>query len=158
MNTLSLRNKPDESGDIRVWVFIDGEKKFQVGIECLEDCFLTRDPVSGDPYLKNVLLKSEAEKIIDYGFCVGDCCESTLAEIYFSPDSVRWTSIRPSIAEVPDASPEYTFERQAYDTEINRCIAAMTRHLSTLYRDLRYPPNKAEQGGGGQPATRSESI
>jgi len=53
MNTISLQNEPDESGDIRVWVFIDGEKLFQVGIECLEDCFLTRDPVCGDLYLKN---------------------------------------------------------------------------------------------------------
>lgn len=143
MNTLSLRNEPDASGDIRVWVYIDGEKMFQVGIECLEDCFLTRDPVA-DPYLKNVLLNSESEKIIDYGFCVEGCCESTVAEIRYSRDAVSWRSVRPSIADVPDEPREYTFDRQAYDIEINRCIAAMTRHLSTLYRDLRYPPNKAE--------------
>lgn len=144
MNSFALHAEYDESGDIRVWTFIDGEKKFQVGIECLQDCFLTRDPVSDDSCIKAYLINPAFEKIIDYGFCVEDCCESTIAEVHYDAEFVRWTSIRTSIAESSDNSIEYVFDRCIYDTEINQCISAMAQHLRSLYHNLRYPI-KAEQ-------------
>lgn len=143
MNALRLQTEPDERGDVRIWVFVDGEKRFQVGIECLEDCFLTRGPVVSDPYLKNCLLKSASEKIIDYGFCVEDCCASTVASIEFSPQEVRWTGVRLSTAEPDSAQASYVFEREAYDIEVERCVAFLARHYQRLYTELRYPP-KAE--------------
>lgn len=144
MNVIRLQAEADERGDVRIWVFIDDEKRFQVGIECLEDCFLTRGPVVGDPYLKNCLLKSASEKIIDYGFCVEDCCASTVASIDYSPGEVRWSDLRLSTAEPDNAKISYVFAREAYDIEVERCVAFLARHYQRLYTELRCPPRKPQ--------------
>lgn len=145
MNTLKTETEIDEQGRLRIWVFIDGEKRFVVGIDCLQDCFLTRGAPATDFYLKNHLLRSPCEKIIDYGFCVEDCCASTLAEIHYEPEVVRWTHLRPSTGEVADPSIGYVFAREAYDLEVGRCVVFLLEHYYDLYMRLRYPNYQPEE-------------
>ncbi|TVQ50834.1 MAG: hypothetical protein EA377_13810 [Phycisphaerales bacterium] len=137
MNLLRLQSDPDDQGDVRIWAVIDGTKRFQVGIECMENCFLTRGPVTSDSDLKNYL-KSTSEKIIDYGFCVEDCCSSTVASIEYLPLEVKWTGLRLSTAEPKSTDEVFLFDREAYDMEIGRCLAFIARHYQQLYVALRY--------------------
>src|SRR5437868_13400179 len=93
-NTFSIRVDPLAKGaqDVRLHIVIDGQERFQIGEECLEDSILSRaiftdSEVSG-------YRRSDGERVIDYGFCTEACCHSTFANVSYEADRVIWSDLR----------------------------------------------------------------
>ena len=93
-NSLSIRIDASEKYGVRLWLAVDGQELFQLGAECLEESILgSRDAVDHAVRLK-FYQDSPSERVVDYGFCVEECCPSTLVTVSTEGELVRWHGLR----------------------------------------------------------------
>ena len=136
-NSFSIDIQATDEDD-RLWVVIDGERRFQLSSECLLDSFFSPDGASD--WLLRPYRNSELERVVDYGFCVEDCCPSKFATVRTTEQTVTWTNIRESTStEILNAG-GFEFDRKQYDCEISRVLIALVAHYRQLYVHLRWPP------------------
>ena len=109
-----------ESG-ARVWLQVDRKRTFQIGMECFDVSFLQRNYLEDESYLFRHR-KEVSERIVDFGFCVEECCTSTWAKIDYIEDTVRWYDLRFSNSEAPDERTEFYFNRETYEKEAARIV------------------------------------
>jgi hypothetical protein len=125
-NTFSIRVKPlgGRLRDVRLHIVIDGQEKFQIGEECLEDSILSRAILTESEVSR--YRRSDLERVIDYGFCTEMCCPSTFAKVSYGADRVIWSDLRASISdEILDA--KFEFDRNEYEAEIHRVLIGLVR-------------------------------
>ena len=135
-NTFAIHIDATDEYD-RLWVVIDGERRFQLGSECLVDSIFSPDATS--TWLLGSYRNSEFERVIDYGFCVEDCCPSKLATVHVTDETVIWTNIRESTSTEILNAEGFEFDRRQYDSEISRVLIALVAHYQQLYTHLRWP-------------------
>ena len=127
-NTFSIRVEPSQGAaqDVRLHIVIDGQEKFQIGDECLDDSILSR-AIFTDSEVSHYR-RSDLERVVDYGFCTEGCCHSTFAKVSYERTRVIWSELRVSTSsELLDA--KFEFDRNEYEAEINRVLIVLLRHL-----------------------------
>ena len=135
-NTFSIDIEATDEDD-RLWIVIDGERRFQLGSENLVDTIFSSDGASD--WLLLPYRNSQLERIVDYGFCIEDCCPSKLATVRVTEHTVTWTNIRESTSTKVINAAGFQFDRKRYDSEISRVLIALVEHYRKLYRQLRWP-------------------
>ena len=135
-NTFSIQIEATEEND-RLWVVIDGERRFQLSSECLVDSIFSPDGATDGLLLRH--RNSELERVITYGFCIEDCCPSTLATVHVTDQSVTWTNIRESTSNEILNADGFEFDRKQYDSEISRVLIALVEHYHERYDRVRWP-------------------
>ena len=137
LNTFSIDMQADDEDD-RLWIVIDGERRFQLGSENLVDTIFSPDGASEWLLLRH--RDSECERVVSYGFCVEDCCPSKLATVRVTDQTVSWTNIRESTSSEILNAEGFEFDRKRYDSEISRVLIALVEHYRQLCRQLRWAP------------------
>ena len=151
-NTFSIHIDASDEFDVRLWIVIDGERRFQLGLEGLEDSIFAPDGPS-DSILCS-LRHSSSEQVVSYGFCVEDCCPSTFATVRVADQTVTWTGIRESTSNELLTAVEYEFERAQYDSEIKRVLVWLVGHYAQLYSQLKWPRAQSPEAEGTNAETR----
>jgi hypothetical protein len=141
MNVFSIRvDEKGGPGDIRFFIVIDGQERFQIGEECLDDSFMSR-ALSNDSEV-STYRRGDQERVIDFGFCTEGCCPSKFADITYAGDRVIWSCIRISTSDAPVDATKFEFPREDYEQEINRVQLWLARY----YQDHYSGPNRMGAG------------
>jgi hypothetical protein len=127
-NTFSIRLEPFEARarGVRLHIVIDGQEKFQIGEECLEDSILSRGIFTDSEASR--YRRSDLERVIDYGFCTEMCCPSTFAKVSYEADRVMWFDLRMASSD-ETLDEKFEFDRREYESEVNRILILLVRHF-----------------------------
>lgn len=159
-NTLSVRMDGSNPTDLRFWIAIDGEELFQLGEACLEESVLGPSDAADGTVQLNVYREFPDERVVDYGFCIEDCCPSKLVRVSAEHEVVTWRGIRYTVANALDGDGvrgEYRFQRSAYDDECRRALISLCQHYQRVCHDLRYPSTpRADPDVGNPPPMTGE--
>jgi hypothetical protein len=144
-NTLSIRiTHLDRADEVRLCIEIDGEEKFELEEQILEESFLSPAP---PPVHSTIALfrKSDLDRIISYGFCDELCCPSTLAKVQIEGELVIWSDIRYTSSDKIINPTRFEFNRAEYEAEIKRALIALPLYIQNLREksDNRILPNNA---------------